>query len=80
MTSRLLLGLGTAVLAVACAQSDAGITTSVKSQLVADEMVRARNIDVDTRDRIVTLRGRSEAPRKKQRRSRSHAIPTVSPT
>lgn len=42
---------------VACAQSDTGITTSVKSQLVADDLVKARNIDVDTRDRIVTLRG-----------------------
>lgn len=57
MTSRLLLGIGAAVLAVACAQSDAGITTSVKSQLVADELVRARNINVDTRDRVVTLTG-----------------------
>jgi hyperosmotically inducible protein len=57
MTSRLLLGFGTAVLAAACAQSDAGISTSVKSQLVDDELVRARNIDVDTRERVVTLTG-----------------------
>jgi hyperosmotically inducible protein len=57
MRSRLLLSIGTAILAVACAQSDAGITTSVKSQLVDDEMVRARNIDVDTRERVVTLTG-----------------------
>jgi hyperosmotically inducible protein len=57
MTSRLLLGVGTAVLAAACAQSDAGITTSVKSQLAADELVSARNINVDTRDRVVTLTG-----------------------
>lgn len=57
MTVRLLLGVGAAVLAVACAQSDAGITTSVKSQLVADELVRARNINVETRERVVTLTG-----------------------
>lgn len=57
MRSRLLLGIGTAVLAMACGQSDAGITTSVKSQLVADELVRARNINVDTRERVVTLTG-----------------------
>jgi hypothetical protein len=38
MTSRLLLAFGTAVLAAACAQSDAGITTSVKSQLVSDDV------------------------------------------
>jgi hyperosmotically inducible protein len=41
----------------ACAQSDAGITTSVKSQLAADDLVKARNIDVDTNDRVVTLTG-----------------------
>ena len=57
MRSRFLLGIGTAVLAVACAQTDAGVTTSVKTQLAADELVRARNIDVDTRDRVVTLKG-----------------------
>jgi hyperosmotically inducible protein len=57
MRSRLFFGIGAVVFAVACAQSDAGITTSVKSQLVADELVRARNIDVDTRDRVVTLTG-----------------------
>jgi len=55
---RLLLGiLGTAVLVVGCSQSDSGITTSVKSKLVADDMVKARNINVDTRDRVVTLTG-----------------------
>jgi CBS domain-containing protein len=42
---------------MACAQSDAGITTSVKSQLAADDLVKARNINVDTRDRVVTLTG-----------------------
>jgi hyperosmotically inducible protein len=57
MRFRLLFSIGAAIVAVACAQSDAGITTSVKSQLVADELVRARNIDVDTRDRVVTLSG-----------------------
>lgn len=57
MRSRWLLGIGTAVLAVACGQSDAGLTTSIKSQLVADDLVRARTIDVDTRDRVVTLSG-----------------------
>src|SRR5688572_32865042 len=46
-----------AMFAVGCAQSDAGITTSVKSQLAADDLVKARRIDVDTRDRVVTLSG-----------------------
>jgi hypothetical protein len=49
--------LGSAVIVVGCAQSDAGITTSVKSQLAADDLVKARRIDVDTADRVVTLRG-----------------------
>jgi hyperosmotically inducible periplasmic protein len=57
MRVRLFFGVGAAILAAACAQSDAGITTSIKSQLAADDMVRARNIDVDTRERVVTLNG-----------------------
>jgi hyperosmotically inducible protein len=48
---------GLVVFTTACAQSDAGITTSVKSQLAADDLVKARNIDVDTNDRVVTLTG-----------------------
>jgi hyperosmotically inducible protein len=60
MKSRLLLLVSAcafALLATACAQSDAGITTSVKSQLGTDDTVKARRIDVDTRDRVVTLTG-----------------------
>ena len=49
--------LAPAVLVVGCAQSDPGITTSVKTQLAADELVKARNINVDTKDRVVTLTG-----------------------
>lgn len=58
MRSRLLFSIvGCAIFAIGCAQSDAGITTSVKSQLAADDVVKARRIDVDTRDRVVTLTG-----------------------
>jgi hyperosmotically inducible protein len=58
MRSRWLFGIATsAMLASGCAQSDAGITTSVKSRLAADDLVQARRIDVDTRDRVVTLTG-----------------------
>lgn len=57
MKFRSLLVIGASVFAVACGQTDAGITTSVKSQLVADELVRARNINVDTREAVVTLTG-----------------------
>jgi hyperosmotically inducible protein len=41
----------------ACAQTDAGVTTNVKTRLAADDLVKARQIDVDTRDRVVTLSG-----------------------
>jgi hypothetical protein len=45
------------VFAVACGQTDAGITTSVKSKLAADDTVRASQVDVDTQNHVVTLRG-----------------------
>ena len=51
---------GAALLAfatVACSQSDPGITTAVKSKFAADDTVKAYRIDVDTKDRIVTLKG-----------------------
>lgn len=48
---------GVVAFTIACAQSDAGITTNVKTQLAADDLVKARNIDVDTTDQIVTLTG-----------------------
>jgi hyperosmotically inducible periplasmic protein len=58
MKSRSMLGLlAFAVFVLGCSQSDSGVTTSVKTQLMADELVKARNINVDTRDHIVTLTG-----------------------
>lgn len=42
---------------VGCAQSDAGITTKVKSKLAADDTVKAYQIDVDTKNKVVTLSG-----------------------
>lgn len=45
------------VLSFACAQSDPGITTAVKTKLAADDTVKAYRIDVDTKDRVVTLTG-----------------------
>jgi len=45
------------VLTIACAQTDAGITTAVKSKLAADDTVKAYQINVDTTDHVVTLRG-----------------------
>ena len=58
MKSRSMLGLlAFAVFVLGCSQSDSGVTTSVKTQLMADELVKARNINVDTRDHVVTLTG-----------------------
>ena len=41
----------------ACSQTDAGVTTKVKAQLAADDMVKAHNVNVDTHEHVVTLRG-----------------------
>ena len=63
--------LATAVCALAlsfgCAESDPGLTTSVKTQLAADDQVKARKIDVDTKDRVVTLKGTVESPAEEAR-------------
>ena len=63
--------VSTAVLAftVACSQSDAGITTAVKSKLAADTQVKAYKVDVDTKDKVVTLSGDVETPAQ-----RDHAL------
>lgn len=58
MQSRLLFGIvAAAMVAIGCGETDAGISTSVKSRLAADDVVKARRIDVDTRDKVVTLTG-----------------------
>src|SRR5262245_18045653 len=44
-------------LTVACGQTDAGITTAVKSKLAADDTVKAYQVDVDTQNHVVTLSG-----------------------
>ena len=63
--------VATVVLAftVACSQSDAGITTAVKSKLAADDMVKAYKVDVDTQNKIVTLKGEVDTPAQ-----REHAV------
>lgn len=68
MHGRLLSGvLGTIAFAVACSQSDYGISTSVKSKLVADDTVKARNINVDTKNGVVTLTGAVQTPTEESR-------------
>ena len=44
-------------LVMSCASTDAGITANVKTKLVADEVVKASQIDVTTTNGIVTLTG-----------------------
>ena len=59
----------TCVLAVsfACAASDPGITTAVKSKLTVDDTVKAHKIDVDTKDGVVTLTGTVDSAAAKTR-------------
>jgi hypothetical protein len=54
---------------IACSQSDAGITTAVKSKLAADDTVKAYQVDVDTRNKVVTLSGEVDTEAQ-----RAHAI------
>jgi hypothetical protein len=55
------------VLTVGCAQTDSGITTSVKSRMAADDVVKANEIDVDTSNHVVTLSGDVDSMAAKQR-------------
>jgi BON domain len=55
------------VVTVACGQTDAGITTNVKTKLAADDTVKAYQVDVDTRNRVVTLSGNVETAIAKDR-------------
>jgi hypothetical protein len=45
------------VFAVGCAQTDSGITSAVKSKLAADDTVKAYQVNVDTSNHVVTLKG-----------------------
>jgi osmotically-inducible protein OsmY len=63
----LLAIVASAAICVGCAQTDAGVTTKVKAKFAADEVVKAYQIDVDTRDHVVTLSGEVESGAAKQR-------------
>jgi hyperosmotically inducible protein len=69
MTKRITTLLGilvAAAFAIACAQTDAGITTKVKTKLAADDTVKAYQIDVDTKDKVVTLSGNVDSQAAKE--------------
>ena len=59
--------LALAFVASACGATDPGITTSVKSNLAADDTVKAYQIDVDTQEGVVTLSGNVPSAAAKQR-------------
>jgi hyperosmotically inducible protein len=67
MLQRLAALVGVAALTVACAQTDAGITTNVKSKMAADDTVKAHEINVDTKNGVVTLTGDVDSPIAKER-------------
>jgi hyperosmotically inducible protein len=58
----LILGVMTA-----CAETDPGVTTAVKAGLAADDTVKSYQIDVDTKDKVVTLSGTVDSPAAKAR-------------
>ena len=61
-------GFALAVLCASCAQSDAGITTKVKSKLEADRSVpSAASIQVATSGNVVTLTGTASSPAEKEK-------------
>jgi hyperosmotically inducible protein len=66
MLQRCAAVLAAAILTVACAQTDAGITTNVKTKLAADDTVKAYQVDVDTRNGVVTLSGDVETTAAKE--------------
>lgn len=56
----LLCALGIAIASVACSETDAGVTIKVKAKFAADDTVKAYQIDVDTANKVVTLKGNVE--------------------
>jgi len=53
----ILFSAGALAVTVACSQTDAGITSAVKSKMAADDTVKASEINVDTHNHVVTLNG-----------------------
>ncbi|MEP6769794.1 MAG: BON domain-containing protein [Acidobacteriota bacterium] len=71
MARRLSPWIGAVALAafgVACAQSDAGITTEVKAKIEADRSVTSSStIQVETKQNVVTLTGKAASDSEKKR-------------
>jgi hyperosmotically inducible protein len=52
---------------IACSQTDSSVTASVKARLASDSTVKARNLNVETKDHIVTLSGQVETTQEQSR-------------
>lgn len=63
----ILLSAGALAFSVACSQTDAGITSAVKSKMAADHSVQASDINVDTHNHVVTLNGTVGSNAEKER-------------
>jgi predicted amino acid-binding ACT domain protein len=57
-----LAALAIACSMVACSQTDSGVTTKVKAKFAQDDLVKAHEINVTTRDGVVTLTGEVDTP------------------
>ena len=62
-----LLGVLVAGITAACGPTDDGIGTKVKSNLSADETVKAAQLDVGVQKKVVTLSGTVDTPAIKER-------------
>ena len=69
-----------ALFTVACGQTDMGITTKVKSRLDTDRTLNSSQIQVSTRNKVVTLSGLWIAPDRRRRRLESPAAVKAWPT
>jgi hyperosmotically inducible protein len=49
------------------AVSDGALTTKIKSKMALDDLVNARKINVDTKNRVVTLTGTVSSERERER-------------
>jgi hyperosmotically inducible periplasmic protein len=65
--SRWIGAIAISAFSIACAQTDAGVTTAVKTKLAANDEVKAYQIDVDTKDKVVTLSGNVDTKQAKTR-------------
>lgn len=52
--------------AAACSQTDSGVTTKVKAKFTQDDIVKANDINVTTRDGVVTLSGEVDTMQARQ--------------